>query len=122
MPVSFTLDENVRGPLWTAILRHNLGAEFPIDAVRVGDPFDLALGSKDSEVLAWCERNGRILVSVDKSTLDLHLRRHLAAGSQSPGIFIIRPSASLSSIVEFLAIAAYASDPSEWRDRLWFIP
>jgi hypothetical protein len=122
MPLDYLLDENLRGLLWTAMIRHNLDAEFPIDALRVGDPSDLPLGSGDPEILIWCERNGRILVSADKSTLDSHLRRHLTTGSHSPGIFLIKPQASLSSVVEFLWIAAHASDPDEWRDRTWFVP
>src|SRR5438128_2200982 len=43
----FLLDEHLRGPLWPAILRHNAQGGLLIDAVRVGDPPDLPLGSDD---------------------------------------------------------------------------
>jgi hypothetical protein len=31
MALSFLLDEHFRGPLWTAVQRHNLRAQHPID-------------------------------------------------------------------------------------------
>jgi hypothetical protein len=63
MPLQFVLDENQRGLLWRAIVRHNqLGANL-VDVIRVGDPDDLPLGASDPEILVWCERENRILVS-----------------------------------------------------------
>jgi hypothetical protein len=61
-------------------------------------------------------------VSEDKSTLPVHLASHLAAGHHSPGVFLIRPGHSVRSIVEFLALATQASDASEWRDAVTYIP
>src|SRR5438270_13531903 len=46
--LSFVLDEHLRGPLWIAIQTHIARGIHPIDAVRVGDPTDLPLGTKDS--------------------------------------------------------------------------
>jgi hypothetical protein len=44
MALRFVPDGNLRGPLWRAIQRHNLGGTDPIDAIRVGDAADLPLG------------------------------------------------------------------------------
>ena len=53
----FLLDEHLRGFLWKAIRHHNLiGGDF-IDAIRVGDPADLPLGSSDPDILIWAEDN-----------------------------------------------------------------
>lgn len=38
MPLRYLLDENLRGPWWNAIQRHNSFGTNTIDAVRVGDP------------------------------------------------------------------------------------
>jgi hypothetical protein len=121
MPLLYVLDEDLRGQLWRYIVRHNTRGIDPVDVVRVGDLDDLPLGSVDPDVLTWCEAHNRILVTHDRSTIPLHLRDHLATGRHSPGIFLVR-DAPLTDIVEFLATAAYASEPSEWLDRYWYIP
>ena len=38
MALGFALDENLRGLLWRAVVRHNQHGVYPIDVVRVGDP------------------------------------------------------------------------------------
>ena len=118
----FVLDENQRGLLWRAVVRHNqIGLDF-LDVTRVGDHSDLPLGSPDPDILLWCEREDRILVSSDKSTMGTHLAGHLATGHRSPGIFMFRRSARLSQIVAHLTLVAYLSDAWEWENRIEFIP
>jgi hypothetical protein len=99
MPQRFVLDENQRGPLWRAVTRHNQAGLHLLDVVRVGDSLDLPLGSTDPEILLWCEREDRILVSFDKATLAGHLRDHLETGHHSPGIFLLRRASRLSEVV-----------------------
>src|SRR5688500_14640977 len=115
----YLLDEHLRGPLWQAILIHNRRGIDPIDAVCVGDAADLPLGSTDPQILEWAEREARILLSFDRSTLPEHLATHLAAGRDSPGIFLIRRGImSLGELVSNLALYAHASEPEEWSDRI----
>ena len=122
MSIAFVLDENARGPLWTAIQTHNQGGVHSIDAVRVGDLPDLPLQATDPEILAWSEQAGRILLTYDESTMPGHWLDHLQVGHHSPGALIIREKVSLREIVENLVLLAYASDPSEWLDRLEYFP
>jgi hypothetical protein len=83
MPLRFVFDENQRGLLWRAAVRHNQAGVFPLDVVRVGDPTDLPLGSNDPDVLRWSEREDRILVSYDKTTiLPFTLRSSVAISSK----------------------------------------
>ena len=86
MSIRFLLDENLRGPLWQAILRRNLSSEMSLDVVRIGDAAEIPLGADDPAIIAWAERDSRLLVTEDTRTIPLHLRRHLAAGSHSPGL------------------------------------
>jgi uncharacterized protein (DUF433 family) len=86
--------------------RHNHRGTFPLDVDRLGDPADLALGATDAQVLAWAEHGRRILVSGYRKTLLNHFAAHLAAGRHSPGLFLLRPSASLPDIVDFFVAAA----------------
>ena len=66
MALRYVLDENLRGPLWGLISRHNQKGNNPIDVVRVGDSNAMPLGTKDPELLRWAEEEGRILISHDK--------------------------------------------------------
>ena len=92
----------------------------PLDVVRVGDPPDLPLGCDDPTILAWAEREQRILISRDEQ-LPKRLADHLGAGHHSPGVFLAR-QAPYAEIIEFLVCRAYASEPAEWRDQVAFIP
>lgn len=121
MPLRFLLDEHFRGLFFRHIQRANARRELKVDAVRVGDPPDLPLGTPDGELFAWAERENRILVSLDGNTLPVHLAAHLAAGRHSPGVMLVR-AAPFSEVVEFLALAAHASEPHEWSDRISFVP
>ena len=122
MPLSFLLDEHLRGPLWKAIQRHNHQSEFSIDAARVGDPPDLPLRSADSDILLWAEHENRILITLDENTIPVHLADHVNSGRHSPGIFILRDVTSLARVISFLEAVAHAREAHEWRDRIEYIP
>jgi hypothetical protein len=121
MALRFLLDENQRGLLWRALQRHNAKGHYVLDVLRVGDSPDLPLGTQDAVILQWAENESRILVSFDKDTLATHLANHMQRGRHSPGIFLIRRRSTVAEVVSFLALAAYASEPHEWQDRIHFI-
>jgi hypothetical protein len=122
MPLCFLLDENLRGPLWHAVHRHNVAGGLPIDVARVGDSPDLPLASSDGQILAWCAQGDRILVSLDHETLPGHLTVRLSHGEHSPGVFLIRSGSSLRDVVDALELVAHAGDPAEYRDRVTYLP
>ncbi len=122
MNLRFLLDEQLRGQLWHAVCWHNQRGAYPLDAIRVGDPPDLPQGTTDPDILAWAEREGRILISADRRTLLIHFSDHLSAGRHSSGVFLLRPLAPLPQILDFLVAAAYASEVSEWTDCWRYIP
>jgi hypothetical protein len=121
MSVKFLFDENIGGALWEAVRSFNQYALFPIEALRVGDSTDLPKGADDATVLRWAERNGRVLVSLDKRTLPNHLARHLAAGHHLPGLFLISHVTSIDEIIELLAVAAQSEDPLAWQDLIEYL-
>lgn len=122
MPLTYLLDEHLRGPLWRAIQWHDSRGVRPLDAVRVGDLPDLPLGTADPEVFLWAEREGRILVSDDRKTMASHLANHLREGHRSPGIFTFRRLTPLPQVIEFLVLVAYESEAREWQDRIEYFP
>jgi len=122
MPLRYVLDEHLRGPVFHAILRHNRLGAYPIEAVCVGDPPDLPLGTLDPELLKWAEREQRILVCDDRRTMATHLADHLGAGRHSPGVFILRQHTIIPELVTFLRDAAYSSESAEWENQIRYIP
>jgi hypothetical protein len=118
-PLGFLLDEHLRGPLWDAIQAHNakLGAE-PILVFRVGDSPDLPLGTDDPDILQWAEQKGCIVVSCDRQTIARHFRDHIDAGGHSPGLVLLPNVFSIALVLEYLILAAQASEPTEWHDRI----
>jgi hypothetical protein len=118
----FLLDEHLRGPLWLAILRHNTLGGLAIDAARVGDPPDLPLGSSDLAILAWAEREGRILVTEDVHTIPGFLARHLQSGHHSPGVFTVRGGYSIGLLVSHLELIAHAGDAMDYTDTIVYVP
>src|ERR1700693_2707274 len=59
--------------------------------------------------MLWGEREDRILVSFDKTTLAGQLANHLQAGHHAPGVSMLRRGSRLSQVVAHLALVAYAS-------------
>jgi hypothetical protein len=123
MPIAFLLDEHLRGkPMWHAIRRHNPSRGLLIHATRVGDPGDLPLGSADAAILVWAERVGRIVLTEDAQTFPAELTQHLRAGRTSPGVFVIRPSATVAAVLYWLELVVADDQPDAWRDQFLFIP
>lgn len=118
----FLLDEHLRGPLWSAIQRHNTQGGLLIDAVRVGDPSDLPLGSVDPSILLWAERENRILITEDVRTMPGHLSDHLRAGHQSPGVFVVSIGFSIGQLLSYLELIAHAGDPVDYENTMIYIP
>jgi hypothetical protein len=119
--IRYLLDEHLRGPLWTAIVTQNAQSSFPIEVTRVGDPSDLPLSTLDPDILIWTEVHQRILISRDGSTLPIHLNDHLAVGRHCPGIFLIRRRCTIPAVLDFMALAAYASTAEDWTDHVEYI-
>jgi hypothetical protein len=118
----FVLDEHLRGPLWSAIERHNALGGLPIEAARVGDPSELPLGSDDSAILLWAEREGRILLTEDVRTMPGHLASHIRSGHHSPGVFVISAGFSIREIVEHLELVAHAGEAGEYENTITYLP
>ena len=119
MPLRFLLDENQRGVLWHLVLRHNARGINPVDVVA--DVSDLPLGSSDAAILHWAKREERILVTNDKATMPQTLSAHLTQGNHCSGILMLTRRISRLELLEFLVLAAYASEPDEWQDRIRYL-
>jgi hypothetical protein len=122
MAIRYLLDENARGVLSRAIIRHNATSSDTIDVVCVGDLDDLPLASEDPDILRWAEREGRVLITLDHHTMPAYLVDLLDAGGHLPGMFLIRRRSRIRDLVAWLALVAQSDDEGQWRDRVVYIP
>jgi hypothetical protein len=122
MPLKYLIDENLRGKLAQPLLARSAAAGFPLDFVTVGEPEAPALGTSDPDLLRWAQREDRVLVSLDRNTLPVHLAAHLASGSTSPGILLIRDTRPWEDVFDFLIVAGAIASPEEFADRCSYFP
>lgn len=88
----------------------------------IGDPGAPEHSTLDPNLLDWCETHGFSLVTNNRTSMPAHLREHLAAGRQVPGIFVLNPNIALAETVEELALIWGASEPDEYADQINFLP
>lgn len=113
----FAADENFNNALVRGLRRSLPG----IDIVRIQD--EGLTGSPDPEVLDWCAKQGRLLLTHDINTMPDHLVDRLQQGKVGVGVVLVRtPNYSMRQIIEDLILMAQCSDASEWLDRCNFLP
>ena len=123
MALRYLLDENLRGPVWTALERANaFRNDVALEIACLGEQIDLPLGAADDEILRWAGQYDFVLVSTDLRTMPQHLAAHLQTGFPCPGVFLVALPSSIPELLETLSY--YADDPeeSQWRDQIAFIP
>ncbi|HKS29967.1 MAG TPA: DUF5615 family PIN-like protein [Pyrinomonadaceae bacterium] len=109
-------DENFNNRILLGLLRR----EPEIDIVRVQDVG--LMGKGDEEVLEWCAKEDRCLLTHDVSTMKRYVDERIAAGLRMPGVFEIREKAPIGQSIEEILIVAECSLPNEWEGRIVFLP
>jgi len=54
--------------------------------------------------------------------MPVHLAEHLSQNRQVPGIFVLRPKATIGQIIDDLILIALAGEPQEYQNRITYIP
>ena len=112
------LDENVPHVLRDQLWQHNRN----LNVVCVGEQGAPPISAPDPKILDWLEANGYLLITLNRSSMPIHLRDHLVAGGHVPGILAIRPHRSISEIVDELLLIVEAAKPSEFQDQITYLP
>lgn len=79
-------------------------------------------GAKDPTLLDLAEQQGRIVISHDRRTMTRYFRERLAAGKSNPGLFIVPQRTVIAEIIESLLLVWTASQASDWRDAIVYLP
>ncbi|MDJ0716476.1 MAG: DUF5615 family PIN-like protein [Prochloraceae cyanobacterium] len=118
MSIRYLIDENLPNLYREQLLRRSSD----LTVWAVGAPGAPSRGTLDPEILFWCEQNNFILVTKNRASMPVHLAEHLAQNHHIPGIFVLRPKATIGQIIDDLILIAEVSEMSEYRDRITHIP
>lgn len=93
-----------------------------VSVLQVGESGAPTKGASDEQILQYCQRERRLLVTADRATMPSCLRQHLQQGGESWGVFLVGPQASLGRILDELILVYEATDAEEWRNLLYYLP
>jgi hypothetical protein len=112
------IDEDLAPDYVTELLRYNPA----VDVVRVGMPGAPKSGTLDPDILLYCEREQRALVTENRSTMPDHEQAHFAGGHHHWGILELRPGYGIGAYLAELQLIWEASEAEEWVDQSRWIP
>jgi hypothetical protein len=109
-------DENFNGYIHDSLLQRCPD----LALVRVQDVG--LYGALDPAVVAWADKNDRIIVSHDHTTLPTYAYEYLAAEGSMGGVIIIPDDMPIGQAIEEILIANECSGQHEWRGRVRRFP
>lgn len=112
----FLADENLEWALIAAVRRNEPAIEF-LTSQQAG-----LSHADDLSILAYAHDHGLIIVTHDVTTMIDYARQRIESGAGTSGLFLVPQSARPRDIVETIILVWTASDSSEWRDRIVFLP
>lgn len=111
----FHADADLNHGLVLAVLRRRAMTDF-----RSATDAGLA-GLDDHAVLRLAAAEGRILVTHDARTMPRHFADFIAT-APSPGVIVVPQHLRIALAAQDLLLIAEATDPSDWRNRIAFLP
>jgi hypothetical protein len=116
--IRYLLDENVDPIFRTDLLKRNP----KIIIWKIGDPGVPTKGSADTEILEWCEENNFVLITNNRKSMPGHLKDHVAKERHIPGIIELNPKMNMGETIEELILIWTASEITEYRDLIVYLP
>lgn len=112
----FATDENLDERLITGLRR-----EFPnLDLLRVVD--EGLDATPDPEILEWAAKEDRIVLTHDVRTMPKFGWERVEKELPMPGILATIDQAPLGRVLDDLFLIIESIEPSEYRDRVSFLP
>ncbi|HEY2294903.1 MAG TPA: DUF5615 family PIN-like protein [Thermoanaerobaculia bacterium] len=115
MKLRFQADEDFNQTIVLAIARREPGIDFQT-TTQAG-----IRGLLDPEVLAFSAEAGRTLVTHDVRTMPGHFARFIQK-ADSPGVLLVPQHLPIADAVEEIILLWYATDASEWVNRIAWLP
>jgi hypothetical protein len=115
-PFSFLTDEDFDNDVLRGLLRR-----LPeLDIVRVQD-VDLS-GASDPVILDWAERENRIVLTHDASTMPAHAYERLDAGLRLSGVCVVPKSLPIGQAIDEILLLAQCSLTEDWEGLVRYLP
>lgn len=115
----FLLDEHIPHAVIAAAER----LDPAIDVVAVGLKGAPPIGALDPDILLWCEREQRILITNNRKSMPAHIAAHFASGHHHFGIFTTHDDApAIGPLAASIHLIWAASEAEEHQDTLNWLP
>jgi hypothetical protein len=114
----YLVDENTTPALADQLRRRQPS----MDVLTIGDGIAPPKGTLDPEILLWLEEHDYSLITRNRKSMPGHLQDHLTQGHHIPGIFTLRPRASLGEVLDDLLLIWEVAEPDEYQDQIVHIP
>ena len=116
MKPRFQADNDLRNSIRNGVLRREQAIDFQSARAAQLD------GVPDSAVLEIAATADRILVTHDENSMPRHFAAFLADGNHSPGVFVVPQGVPTGIVIENILLLWLASESSEWRDQIAWLP
>jgi hypothetical protein len=85
--------------------------------------FDIGMSkATDAQLLAWADREGRIVVTHDRTTMPVHAADLMGKGKNIAGVFVVPRSLQLRQAIEDLELMITCSSNDEWVNVIRYLP
>jgi hypothetical protein len=114
--VRFLADEDLDSDITDGLRLREPAIDIP-DAKKSG-----LRAIEDPVLLEMAAQQDRIVISHDRRTMTRYFGERLATGKSNPGLFIVPQRRAIAEVIESLLLVWSASQASEWRDAIVYLP
>lgn len=91
-----------------------------LDAVTT---FEIGMSeAADDELLTWAGRDGRVIVTHDRTTMPVHAGNLMREGKQIAGLFVVPRRLPLHQVLDDLELLITCSENEEWLNVIRYLP
>lgn len=76
----------------------------------------------DAQLLTWAEREGRIIVTHDRTTMPVHAADLIGKGKKIAGLFVVPRRIALRNVLDDLELMITCSENYEWVNFIRYLP
>src|SRR5438045_4092217 len=112
----FLADENFNNDVVRGVRRRNPA----VDLVRVQD--EGLSASDDPTILEWAALAGRVVLTLDVSTMTRYAYDRVREGESMQGVFEVSREVPVKTAIEEILLLAECSLPGEWEGQVRYLP
>jgi hypothetical protein len=114
--IRFLTDEDFNGHIIRGLLRR----EPTLEVIRVQEVG--LMGQGDDKLLAWAEKEGRVLLTHDVSTMTDHAYQRMREGHSVAGVVEVPQSLAIGQAIEDILLLARLATMEEMENQVQYLP